>query len=175
MIPSDLLNFDVVSLLWIVLRTFVVYVVLIGGLRIFGKRELGQMTPFDLVVILTVSNAVQNAMIGSDVSVTGATVSVATLLFTNWLFNEFGFRSPGFRKLFLGQPRLLVHNGEVLQDNLRREGLDEDDVIMAAREHGFEKMGDIGEAMLELDGSISIIPKDTPLLRTKHRKRQVHR
>ena len=102
MIPADLLNLDIVSLLWIVLRTFVVYVVLIGGLRIFGKRELGQMTPFDLVVILTVSNAVQNAMIGSDASLTGAIVSVATLLFTNWLFNEFGFRSPGFRRLFWG-------------------------------------------------------------------------
>jgi uncharacterized membrane protein YcaP (DUF421 family) len=175
MIPSDLLNFDIVSLLWIVLRTFVVYVVLIGGLRIFGKRELGQMTPFDLVVILTVSNAVQNAMIGSDVTVTGAIVSVTTLLFTNWLFNEFGFRSTGFRNVFMGQPRLLAHNGEVLQDNLRREGLDEDDLIMAAREHGFDKIADIGEAMLELDGTISIIPKDTPLLRTKHRKRQVHR
>jgi len=175
MIPSDLLNLDIVSLLWIVLRTFVVYVVLIGGLRIFGKRELGQMTPFDLVVILTVSNAVQNAMIGSDVTVTGAIVSVVTLLFTNWLFNELGFRSTGFRNVFMGQPRLLVHNGQVLQDNLRREGLDEDDLIMAAREHGFDKIADIGEAMLELDGTISIIPKDTPLLRTKHRKRQVHR
>jgi uncharacterized membrane protein YcaP (DUF421 family) len=175
MIPSDLLNLDVPALLWIVVRTFVVYAVLIGGLRIFGKRELGQMTPFDLVVILTVSNAVQNAMIGTDVSLTGATVSVATLLLTNWLFNQLGFRSARLRKLFLGQPRLLVHNGEVLQDNMRREGLDEDDIIMAAREHGFDKMADIGEAMLELDGTISIIPAAAPLLHSKHRKRQSHR
>jgi len=175
MIPSDLLNFDVISLLWIVFRTAVVYLVLIGGLRIFGKRELGQMTPFDLVVILTVSNAVQNAMIGSDVSVTGATVSVATLLGTNWLFNEFGFRYPRFRKVFVGEPRLLVHDGKLLPENLRRERLDEDDVIMAAREHGLDKLAEVGEAVLELDGTISIVPKDTPAVRTKQRKRQVHR
>lgn len=175
MIPPDLLNLDIVSLLWIVLRTFVVYVVLIGGLRIFGKRELGQMTPFDLVVILTVSNAVQNAMIGTDVSLTGASVSVGTLLLTNWLFNQMGFRSPALRKLFLGQPRLLVHEGQVLVGNLRREGLDEDDIIAAAREHGFENLSDIGEAMLELDGTISIIPSKTPVLRSKHRRMHWHR
>jgi uncharacterized membrane protein YcaP (DUF421 family) len=173
--PADLLNLDIVSLLWIVLRTFVVYVVLIGGLRLFGKRELGQMTPFDLVVILTVSNAVQNAMIGIDSSLTGATVSVATLLFTNWLFNQLGFRSPAVRKLFLGQPRLLMHEGNVLEGNLRREGLDEDDLLEAVREHGFDKLSDIGEAMLELDGTISIIPTKTPVLRSKNRRAHVHR
>src|SRR5262245_43186413 len=137
-IPQDLILLDPIGLLWIAVRTFVVYIILIGGLRIFGKRELGQMTPFDLVVILTVSNAVQNAMVGDDKSVTGAAVSVGMLLLTNWLFNRFIARLPGFRHVVVGQPRLLVHDGQVIQANLRREGLDEDDVLMAAREHGFE-------------------------------------
>ncbi len=171
MIPQDLLTLDPVALLWIAIRTFVVYLVLISALRIFGKRELGQMTPFDLVVILVVSNAVQNAMIGSDISLTGAIVSVSVLLLTNWVLNKVGFRNPNFRRFFMGQPRLLVHDGHVLEANMRREGLDVDDLLKAAREHGFDTITDIGEAMLEVDGTISIIPSNVKPLRSKLKHR----
>src|SRR5437762_5814886 len=82
----------------IVIRTFVVYLVVVIGLRVFGKRELGQMTPFDLVLILTLSNSVQNAMVGPDTSLTGGLISAATLLLSNWLLGMVGFRIPAVRK-----------------------------------------------------------------------------
>lgn len=144
------------------------YVAVVTGLRIFGKRELGQMTPFDLVLLLTLSNAVQNAMTGGDNSVTGGLVSAATLLLANWLRTRLGFKLPGLRKYLVGEPRLLVHNGDVLLNNLRAEGLDIDDILEASREHGIDKIGEIGEAMLEVDGTISIIPSNVTPMRSKH-------
>lgn len=158
------------TVLQIILRTLAVYAAVVFGLRVFGKRELGQMTPFDLVLLLTLSNAVQNAMTGGDNSLTGGLVSAATLLFVNWVRIKLGFKLPELRKLFVGEPRLLVHDGAILVSNMRREGLDIDDVLEAAREHGIDKIDEIGEAMLEVDGTISIIPSNVTPLRSKHRK-----
>src|SRR3954470_20494927 len=95
----------------IILRTLVVYVVVVAGLRLFGKRELGQMTPFDLVLLLTLSNAVQNAMTGPDTSLTGGLVSAMTLLAANRLANMAGGRIPLLRSWLVGNPSLLVHDG----------------------------------------------------------------
>ena len=163
-------NLDAGTLLEIAFRTLVVYLVVVGGLRLFGKRELGQMTPFDLVLILTLSNAVQNAMTGGDNSLTGGIVAAGTLLLVNWGFGKLGMNLPWVRKWLVGEPRLLVHNGELLAANLRREGLEEGDILMAAREHGIERLSEIGEAMLEVDGTISIIPSNIKPLKSKHRR-----
>src|SRR3982751_282897 len=92
------------GLLEIAFRTFVVYVVVVLGLHFFGKRELGQMTPFDLVLILTISNAVQNAMTGPDTSLTGGIVSATILLATNWLFSRLRERSPWLKRWVEGEP-----------------------------------------------------------------------
>src|SRR3954453_5935021 len=105
-------NTNPVTLGEIVLRTFVVYLVVIFGLRVAGKRELGQMTPFDLVLILTLSNAVQNAMTGPDTSLTGGIIAACTLLISNWLVNDVAVRIPGIRKWLIGDPSLLVHDGK---------------------------------------------------------------
>ncbi|MEO8286791.1 MAG: YetF domain-containing protein [Chloroflexota bacterium] len=162
------------SLLEIAVRTFIVYVVVLVGLRIFGKRELGQMTPFDLVLILTLSNSVQNAMTGPDTTLSGGIVSAGTLLVTHWFFNRLGLKVPRVRKWLAGEPTLLVHDGQLLYGHLSREGVEPDEVLMAAREHGLDKISEIGEAMLEVDGTISIIPAGVKPLTSK-RKRRVHR
>ncbi len=159
------------TLLEIVARTFIVYLVVVLGLRLFGKRELGQMTPFDLVLILTLSNAVQNAMTGPDTSLTGGIVSAGTLLVANWLFNRLRVGIPWFNKWFIGGPVLLVHNGQVLADRLKRSGYDTDDLLQAAREHGVQDLSGIGQAVLEVDGTISIIPGEKEAASQHHRRR----
>jgi uncharacterized membrane protein YcaP (DUF421 family) len=160
-----------VNPLEIVARTLVVYVTVVLGLRFFGKRELGQMTPFDLVLILTLSNAVQNAMTGPDTSLTGGLISAATLLTSNWLLNTSGARLPLMRRWLVGDPTLLIHDGKIVRDRLRREGITEEELLMAAREHGIGELGDVQEAVLEVDGTISIIPTGTQPYRSRRRGR----
>src|SRR5438552_14022964 len=104
----------------ILLRTFVIYFVVLVLLRLAGKRELGQMTPFDLVVILTISNAVQNAMTGPDTSLTGGLVSAATLLVSNWGLTRLGTQVSWVRKWLEGDPSLLVQKGHIYYDKMKR-------------------------------------------------------
>ncbi len=158
----------------IIIRTFVVYLVVTLGLRLFGKRELGQMTPFDLVLILTLSNSVQNAMVGPDTSLAGGLISASTLLFTNWLVNVLGGRIPFIRKWLTGNPTLLIHNGKTITAHMRREGIEEDELLMAARQHGIDDLKGVKEAILEVDGSISIIPTETES-HVSHRRRKRYR
>src|SRR5437868_13172829 len=115
-----------INILEIAGRTLVVYLAVVVGLRIFGKRELGQMTPFDLVLLLTLSNSVQNAMTGPDTSLTGGLVSAMTLLAANRLANLAGERIPKVRTWLVGNPSLLVHNGKLVPDHLKREGVTPD-------------------------------------------------
>src|SRR5450432_2731403 len=98
-------------LLWIVLRTGAIYIVVLAGVRLSGKREVGQTTPFDLTLLLLLSNAVQNAMTGSDTSLMGGVVAAATLLVLNYLVAEVSGGNRRFRKFVQGQPSLLIHDG----------------------------------------------------------------
>ena len=153
----------------IVLRTAVVYVVLLALLRLAGKREIGQMTTFDVVVILTIANAVQNAMVGPDTSLLGGLVAAAVLIGINWLVAAVGLRSLVFKQVLRGHPTLLVNQGTLLLANLQREGIDPDDVFMAMREHGIDSLAGVKLAVLETDGSISIIPAGAESFRTSPR------
>jgi len=157
----------------IVARTAIVYLALLVGLRLAGKRELGQMTPFDLVVILLIANAVQNAMVGPDTSVTGGLIAAAALIAINYGVAAARQRLPGLRRTVEGAPTLLISDGRFIPENLRREGLDEDEVMMAIREHGVASVEDVRLAVLETDGSISIVPMDTQPLRTRRHSRFV--
>jgi uncharacterized membrane protein YcaP (DUF421 family) len=148
------------SLLEIAFRTFVVYVVVVLGLRFFGKRELGQFTPFDLVLVLTLSNSVQNAMTGPDTSLTGGIVSASTLLITNWAFNTLAMRIPVVRRWLEGEPSVLVEDGHIFYEHMKHEGVDMDELLMAAREHGVDRISQIDKAVLEVDGTISVVPTD---------------
>src|SRR2546427_877431 len=146
----------------IILRTAVVYVVVLVLLRTAGKRELGQMSPVDLVVILVIANAVQNAMTGGDNSLIGGVIAATTLVAVNTAFSRVGHRVPYLKHLFESQPTVLVEGGKLIKGNLERENVEEDELMMAAREHGLEDMAGVEAAYLERDGSISIIPKDAP-------------
>lgn len=156
-------------------RTAIVYGALLLGLRLAGKREIGQMTPFDLVVILLIANAVQNAMVGPDVSVTGGLVGAGVLIVANMGVAALRQRIPWFHRVIEGDPTLLIHNGVFLDGNLRREHVDEQDVLMALREHGIDQPQDVRTAVLETDGSISVVPAtDDEPLRTRRRVRSRH-
>lgn len=168
---SELFNLSVQSIAVIILRTSVVYVALLVGLRLAGKRELGQMTSFDLLVVLVISNAVQNAMVGPDTSLSGGLVAAATLLTANWLVNNLGLRIPWLRRQLIGSTTLLVNQGELLPDNLQREGVTADEVMQALREHGVEDLGSVKLAVLEIDGTISVISADATSSRTRRRLR----
>jgi len=159
----------------IVARTAIVYVALLLGLRLAGKREMGQMTPFDLVVILLIANAVQNAMVGPDTSVTGGLIAAGVLIVGNYGVAEARERLPWLRRAVEGTPTLLISNGEFVSQHLRREGIDEDEVVMAIREHGVANVKDVRMAVLETDGSISIVPADAKAMRTRKHVRFVRR
>ncbi|MGH2492806.1 MAG: DUF421 domain-containing protein [Candidatus Limnocylindria bacterium] len=167
--------FDLGVPLWeIVLRTAVVYVVVLGLLRLGGKRELGQMSPADLVVILIIANAVQNAMNGGDVSLIGGVVSAATLVGMNLALGRFGRRIPILGRLVVEEPTLLLQDGHPIPENMKREHVELEEIQMAAREHGIADLNDVAAVVLEIDGSISIIPKKGGgYQRSRRRIRQV--
>jgi uncharacterized membrane protein YcaP (DUF421 family) len=152
----------------IVLRTTVIYLIVLIGLRLTGKREIGQMTVFDLVVLLLLANAVQNAMVGPDTSLIGGILAAVVLLVLNTAVARLRLRWPRLRRLIEGSPTLLVLHGEVIGDHLRREGLDQETLEAALREHGVSTLDDVEMAVLEIDGSISVVPAGGE---TKHVKR----
>jgi uncharacterized membrane protein YcaP (DUF421 family) len=142
----------------IALRTAAIYLVALIGLRLAGKREIGQMTVFDLVVLLLIANAVQNAMVGPDTSLTGGVLAAVVLLALNAAVARLRLRWPRLRRMIEGSPTLLVLHGEVLADHLRREGLNRETLETALREHGVAEVRDVEMAVLEIDGSISVVP-----------------
>jgi uncharacterized membrane protein YcaP (DUF421 family) len=167
------------TLLEIVIRTLVVYAIVLLGVRLSGKREVGQMTPFDLVLLLLISNAVQNAMTGPDTSILGGIFAAATLLLMNYFVAELSGSNRRFRKLIQGQPTLLVHDGQIIPGNLAKEHVSMDELHRALREHSIGAFHDVALAVLEVDGSISCLKYDeikptasTHLARRKFLKKQ---
>jgi uncharacterized membrane protein YcaP (DUF421 family) len=147
-------------LLEIFLRTAAIYIVVLAGVRLSGKREVGQMTPFDLTLLLLISNAVQNAMTGPDTSLLGGVVAAATLLVLNYLVAEVSGGNRRFRKFVQGQPSLLVHDGQVIESHMAKEHVSMDELQRALREHGVASFHDVALAVLEVDGSISCLKYD---------------
>jgi uncharacterized membrane protein YcaP (DUF421 family) len=147
-------------LLFIALRTTVIYAVVLLGMRLSGKREVGQMTPFDLTLLLLLSNSVQNAMTGPDTSVLGGIVAAGTLLLLNYLIAELSGGNRRFRKLVQGQPSLLVHDGQLIAAHMAHEHVSMDELHQAMREHGIAGLSDVALAVLEIDGSISLMKYD---------------
>jgi len=147
-------------LIGIFLRTATIYIVVLAGVRLSGKREVGQMTPFDLTLLLLLSNAVQNAMTGPDTSLLGGVVAASTLLLLNYLIAEVSGGNRRFRKFVQGQPSLLVHDGEVIESHMAKEHVSMDELQRAMREHGVASFHDLALAVLEVDGSISCLKYD---------------
>ncbi|MCZ2111123.1 MAG: DUF421 domain-containing protein [Dehalococcoidia bacterium] len=165
--------FDLGTPWWeILIRTGVVYVAVLFGLRASGKRQIGQMTPFDLVLILLIANAVQNAMVGPDASLVGGLLAAAVLLLANWAVSVIRHRSAHFRDVVEGEPALLISDGTLLQREIDRQEIDRTELEEAIREHGIASIDDVKMAVLEVDGTISIVPRESQTVRTHRRFRQ---
>ena len=147
-------------LLQIVLRTGTIYLLVLIGVRLSGKREVGQMTPFDLTLLLLLSNSVQNAMTGPDTSLLGGAVAAATLLILNFFVGRVSGTNRTFRRLVEGEPSLLIHDGKVIESHMARERVSMDELRRAMREHGIDKTNQVALAVLEVDGSISCLKYD---------------
>ena len=160
--------------LWqVVVRTLVVYVLVLVGLRVFGKRQVGQVTVADLVMILLIANAVQNAMVGPDASLQGGLVAAAILLLINFVVTRVGIISPFAEKLVEGTPTILVKDRAYVETNLHKEGLTHEEVDVAIREHGFADVSKVQIAYLEPDGTVSVIPADQRVLHGQRKVRRV--
>jgi uncharacterized membrane protein YcaP (DUF421 family) len=142
-----------------VLRPIVVYVFLIVGLRLAGKRELAQLNPFDLVVLLTLSNTVQNAIIGDDNSVTGGLIGAATLLFVNHIVVRFLFDHEKLDRLVEGEPDVLIDRGVIQVDRMKKELITRADLEVAAHKQGFGSIDEIDRAILDPGGGICFFAK----------------
>jgi uncharacterized membrane protein YcaP (DUF421 family) len=147
-------------LLQIVLRTGVIYLLVLIGVRLSGKREVGQMTPFDLTLLLLLSNSVQNAMTGPDTSLLGGAVAASTLLVLNYLIANVAGGSRRFRKLVEGEPSLLIHDGKIIEAHMQHERVSIDELNRSLREHGINSCDQVALAVLEVDGSISCLKYD---------------
>jgi uncharacterized membrane protein YcaP (DUF421 family) len=143
-----------------VLRACVVYFVLLGMIRLSGKRTMGQFTAFDMLLVVLLGNAVQNALLGSDNSVAGGLLLAATLIVLNGLVGLVSARSDRIEALVEGTPVLLAHNGKVYKDVLRRELVSGQDFEKAMREAGIEGVDDIRLAVLETNGHITVVRRD---------------
>ncbi len=140
-----------------ILRPIIVYLALIIGLRLAGKRELAQLNPFDLVVLLTLSNTVQNAIIGNDNSVTGGLIGAATLLVINYLVVRFVYSNRKVEANVEGQEDVLIEHGVVNPNNLKHELISASELEIAAHKQGFGSLAEVEKAVLEPDGGISFI------------------
>ena len=155
--------FDLAMPWWaFVLRACIVYFILLLLIRASGKRTMGQFTPFDMLLVVLLGNAVQNALLGQDASVGGGLLLATTLLLLNWLVGLVSARSARMEALVEGVPVLLARDGKVYQDVLRRELISRADFDKAMRESGVEDIDDIRMAVLETNGHITLVTRDPP-------------
>lgn len=162
---------DLMGALIIAAKSAVVYLFVIVGLRLLGTRELGQLTTYDLVLIVVLSNSVQNALVGGDTTLVGGLVSALTLLIVNRLLTAVRNRFPGIDRAMVGEPIVLLTDGHLHWDRMRREGVTRDELMAGLREHGIERPDDVRLAVLEVDGAISVVPKDATVHRTQRHVR----
>ncbi|PYP56794.1 MAG: DUF421 domain-containing protein [Gemmatimonadetes bacterium] len=148
------------TLLDVALRTSIVYLFLLVGLRLTGTRQLGQMSTFDLVLLLIIANAVQNAMVGPDTSLAGGLVAAGVLIGWHRAIDWWRVRSRGLSRLLSGEGVMLIHNGKILQEHCVRAGITRDELQQALREHGVARVDDVMLAVLEPDGAISVVRYD---------------
>jgi uncharacterized membrane protein YcaP (DUF421 family) len=139
-----------------ILRPVIVYLVLIVLLRIFGKRELAQLNPFDLVVLLSLSNTVQNAIIGDDNSISGGIIGAAALLTINWIVVRLLYGSPKMNQALGGTERVLILDGVIDERALKKELLTEEELLAVVHRQGFENLADVARCVLEPNGTFYI-------------------
>jgi len=150
------------------LRPVIVYLALVALLRVFGKRELAQLNPFDLVVLLSLSNAVQNAIIGEDNSVTGGVIGACALLAINWLVVHAAFRSPRLDFLLEGRSTVLIRDGQVDWKAARRESMTREELLAVIHRQGFEGFHHVRKCELEPNGTFYIEPFEPSIEDKRH-------
>ena len=139
-----------------IVRPMIVYVCLVGFLRLFGKRELAQLNPFDLVVLLSLSNTVQNAIIGDDNSVTGGLIGAFSLLATNWLLVRVLFKMPKLNQALEGTETVLIRRGKVDQAALAKETLTETELLTVLHKQGLDEFAEVERCVLEPNGTFYV-------------------
>ena len=164
-ILTDMLHPDI-SILEKIIRPMIVYFFLVLGLRLAGKRELAQLNPFDLVVLLTISNTVQNAIIGNDNSLSGGLIGATTLLILNYVVVRFLFKHPRLDRLVEGESDVLIEGGQVKNDRLEKELITLTELESAAHKQGFTSLDEVDRAVLEPGGTFSFVAR-TPLPEVK--------
>jgi uncharacterized membrane protein YcaP (DUF421 family) len=157
-----------ISLIEKIIRPILVYFFLVVLLRIFGKRELAQLNPFDLVVLLSLSNTVQNAIIGNDNSVTGGMIGAITLLVTNYIVVRFLFRHRRLDQVLEGRPSILIKDGQVSKSEMARELITTSELQSVIRRQGFDGIHEVQSCVLEPGGAFIIKPKSPPTEVLRH-------
>ena len=159
----------------IIIRSLVVYLFMVAGIRIFGKNQLSQLNAGDVVLLLLISNAVQNAMVGENVSLLGGLIAALVLFIANYFLKKFIFKSPKVKEILESEPDILIKDGVVYEENLSKEKMSVDELDEAVREHGVDNIKQVKLAMLEVDGNISVISFDAKTNQTRfsrHRRKK---
>lgn len=159
------MNFLIISL-----KSIAVYVFIVAAIRLFGKKELSQLSVIDLVFILLISNAVQNAMVGDDTTLLGGFAAAGGLFVMNFVLKKVMFKHEDISRLIQGEPLMLVYQGKVKEEALDKSGLSLDELHAAIREHGVEDIKKVDLAILEVDGNISVLSNDYKHKTSKKRK-----
>jgi uncharacterized membrane protein YcaP (DUF421 family) len=154
----------------IIVSTLVIYLFIVVAIRLFGKKELAQLSVVDMVFILLISNAVQNAMVGPDSTLSGGLVAATTLFVTNYALKYLQYRFPKFGKIVEGDATMLVYKGKILQSHLKMAKITEDELLQAVREHGVASVKEVDLAILEVDGNISVLSNSYQKRTVKRRK-----
>jgi uncharacterized membrane protein YcaP (DUF421 family) len=157
-----------------IIRPLLVYLFLIIGLRLAGKRELAQLNPFDLVVLLTISNTVQNAIIGEDSTLIGGVIGATTLLAANFIVVRLIHKYPRLEGMMEGRVDLLIKNGKVLPERLKKESIDIAELETAARKQGYSALHEIESASIDQNGNIVFIPHPN-IREDKNHRELLHR
>lgn len=158
----------------IVIRSVCVYLFMIIAIRLFGKKELSQLNTADIILILLISNAVQNAMVGSNSSLQGGLVAALVLFVLNFILKKIMYNSKTFADLVQDKPEILIHDGIIDFKALAKLEITSQELEEVIREHGVEHFKEVKLAMLEIDGNISVISGDKTLKQTHH-KRKIHK
>jgi uncharacterized membrane protein YcaP (DUF421 family) len=167
---QDLLSNNYVR---IIFSTLVIYLFIVIAIRLFGKKELAQLSVVDMVFILLISNAVQNAMVGPDSTLSGGLVAASTLFVMNYILKYLQYKFPKFGKAVEGDAIMLIYKGKVIDEHLRKAQITVDELLQAVREHGVPSVTKVDLAILEVDGNISVLSneyqKKTSKLRRAHK------
>jgi uncharacterized membrane protein YcaP (DUF421 family) len=159
----------------IIIRSLVIYLFMIIALRIFGKKELSQLNTADVILILLISNAVQNAMVGANSSLLGGILAATVLFSTNYIIKKLMYKYKKFGDFMQEKAEILIHNGNLDFENLSKLNISNNELKEAMREHGVEHFNDVKLAILEIDENISIISGDKNLVQSHYKRKHNHK